>query len=70
MSDHNEWPRDLIHRETKQKQEFKTKDSVPSGWFTIEGEDGNAGVEVNPAPKQKAAKAVKAAPDEPIEPSE
>lgn len=42
---HQDWPRDLIHKASGKRQEFKTPEDVPPGWFTVDGE------EVNPAPE-------------------
>ena len=61
MADHNEWPRDLISNpKGGQRREFKCKDDVPPGWWTIAGENGDEGYEVNPAPAPAPEKPAKA----------
>ena len=35
------WPRDLIHKATGKRQDFKRPEDVPPGWFTVDGEEVN-----------------------------
>lgn len=40
---HKDWPRDLIHKESGARREFKRPEDVPPGWFTVDTDE-----EINP----------------------